>query len=222
MKKKPNTQPTFIIRRARATDLDAIHRLNRELQRYERALRASRLPARSLPRSYVEKLWRTDRRNAGRLFVATAPTCVIAFLACVLESDILESQALAVQITDLIVTARWRGRRVSAALIAMAEEFARKNKARSLAVTTLAENANSRRAYRILGFRESAVTFERPIATHQLVARRASDSRAAAVGSARRVRTGVLTTVCHRGPPLQGIPAQDKSNGIALPRSSTT
>ena len=35
MKKKPNTQPPFIIRRARATDLDAIHRLNRELQRYD-------------------------------------------------------------------------------------------------------------------------------------------------------------------------------------------
>ena len=161
--RNPKAPPPVVIRRARATDLDAVHRLNRELQRYERTLRTSRLPARSLPRSYVEKLWRIDRRNAGRLFVATAPTRVIGFLACAFESDILESHALAVQITDLIVTTRWRGQRVGAALIATAEEFARKNKARSLAVTSLAENANSRRAYRALGFKESAVTFERPI-----------------------------------------------------------
>jgi GNAT superfamily N-acetyltransferase len=167
--KRSKSPPPFLIRRARVADLGAIHRLNQELQRYERALRASRLPARSLPRSYVEKLWRRVRRNAGRLFVATAPSRVIGFLACAFESDILESHALAVQITDLIVPARWRGKRVGAALIAMAEEFARKNKARSLAVTNLAENANSRRAYCSLGFRESAVTLERPIATRRHV-----------------------------------------------------
>jgi ribosomal protein S18 acetylase RimI-like enzyme len=161
--KRSKSPPPFVVRRARVADLGAIHRLNRELQRYERKLRTSRASARSLTRSYVEKLWRIDRRNAGRLFVATAPTRVIAFLACGFESDILESHALAVQITDLIVTARWRGRGIGAALVAKAEEFARKNKARSLAVTTLTENAKARHTYRALGFQESAVTFERPI-----------------------------------------------------------
>ena len=158
----------FVIRRARATDLDAVHRLNRELQAYERKLRASRLPARSLGRDYVDRLWRIDRRNAGRLFVATSPTGVIAFLACILESDILESKPLAVQITDLVVTARWRGNGAGTALIDNADEFAREKDARSIGVTTLAENAKARRAYRALGFVESAVTFERFISARSL------------------------------------------------------
>jgi GNAT superfamily N-acetyltransferase len=111
----------------------------------------------------VDRLWRIYRRNAGRLYVATSPTGVIAFLACILESDILESNPLAVQITDLVVNARWRGKGVGAALIDKAEEFAREKHARSIGVTTLAENTKARRVYRALGFVESAVTFERPI-----------------------------------------------------------
>ena len=157
--------PSFLIRRARRVDLDAIHRLNRELQTYERKLRLSRLPPRSLTRGYADRLWRIDRRNAGRLFVATSSTRVIAFLACILETDILESHPMALQITDLVVTARWRRKGVGAALIDTAQEFARKKNARSIGITTLAENAQARRAYRALGFRESAVTFERRIST---------------------------------------------------------
>ena len=94
---------------------------------------------------------------------ATATTRVIAFMACTLESDMLESHALAVQITDLIVTTRWRGRGVGAVLIDTAELFARDKSARSIAITTLTENAKARHTYRALGFQESAVTFERPI-----------------------------------------------------------
>jgi GNAT superfamily N-acetyltransferase len=160
-----NERCPFIIRRARVADLDAFHRLNRELQTYERKLRLSSLPARSLGREYVDRLWRMDRRNAGWLFVAATPSGVIAFLAYVLESDILESNPLAIQITDLVVTGRWRGKGVGTALIDKAEEFAREKNARSIGVTTLAENAKARRAYRALGFVESAVTFERRIST---------------------------------------------------------
>jgi hypothetical protein len=68
--KDSTAPPSFLIRRARTADLDAIHRLNRELQTYERTLRLSRLPARFLPRDHVDRLWRIDQRNAGRLFVA--------------------------------------------------------------------------------------------------------------------------------------------------------
>ncbi len=164
--KIPKAPPPFAIRRARAADLDTVHRLNRELQAYESELRPSRLPARSLGRDYVDRLWRIDRRNAGRLFVAASPTGVIAFLACILESDILESNPLAVQITDLVVTARWRGKGAGTALIDEAEEFAREKHARSIGITTLAQNTKARRAYRALGFVESAVTFERPISAN--------------------------------------------------------
>jgi ribosomal protein S18 acetylase RimI-like enzyme len=163
--KRLTSPPSFLIRRARAADLDTIHRLNRELQTYERKLRPSRLPARSLARDYVQALLRIDRRNIGRLFVATSPTRVIGFLACILEPDILESHPLALTVTDIIVTARWRDKGVGAALFDAAQGFAYEMKARSISVTTLAENAKARRTYRELGFLESAVTFERRIAT---------------------------------------------------------
>jgi GNAT superfamily N-acetyltransferase len=175
--RKTDPSGRFVIRRARASDLDTVNRLNRELQTYERKLRASRLPARSLGRDYVDRLWRIDRRNAGRLFVATSPTGVIAFLACILESDILELKPLAVQITDLVVMARWRGNGAGTALIDKAEEFAREKNARSIGVTTLAENAKARRAYRVLGFRESAITFERPISARSPQIARSRDRK---------------------------------------------
>lgn len=105
---KTTTAP-FLIRRAREADIDAIHRLSQQLQASDRRLRTSRLPARSLPRSHVDGLRRIDRRsagrrNVGRLFVATSPTGVIAYLACVLQSDLFESNPLAVKITDLVVS----------------------------------------------------------------------------------------------------------------------
>jgi len=154
---------TFVVRRARTADLEAIHRLNRELQAYEKKLRRSRRSARTLPRDYVGALLRRDKRNAGRLFVATASGAVIAFLSCMLESDMLESHPLAVTITDFIVTARWRRKGLGTVLLGCAEEFARDNGARSIVITTLAENSGARRAYGASGFRESAVTFERRI-----------------------------------------------------------
>jgi hypothetical protein len=116
--------PAFLIRRARPTDMDAVHGLSQELQASDRQLRSSKLLARSLPRSHVDGLRRVDKRDAGRLFVAISPTGVIAYLACVLQCDLFEL--------------------------------------RPIAITTLAENARARRTYRALGFRESAITFERP------------------------------------------------------------
>ena len=88
---------------------------------------------------------------------------MIAFLGCVLELDPLEARPLAVRIADLVVTAPWRSRGIAAALIASAECFARESAARALEVTALAVNSKARRAYEGLGFRESAVTFERPL-----------------------------------------------------------
>jgi GNAT superfamily N-acetyltransferase len=142
--------------------MDAVHRLSQELQASDRQLRPSRVPARSLPRSYVDGLRSIDRRGGGRLFVADSSTGPVAYLACALESDPFESNPLAVKITDFVVTGRWRRKGVGSALIDAAENFARERNARSIAITTLAENAQARRAYRALGFRESAMTLARP------------------------------------------------------------
>ena len=158
---------TVLIRRARAADLDVVERLNRELQDYERRLRPSRRPGRALPRSYVEGLLLVDKRNAGRLFVATSGTRVVGFLACALESDVLELEALRARITDLAVAAGWRRRGVAAALIAAAEGFARGKGARWAEITALTQNTAARRAYLALWFRESAVTYERRLTARQ-------------------------------------------------------
>jgi hypothetical protein len=98
-------------------DLVVIERLNRQLQEYERRLRPTRRPGRLLPRSYVEGLFRNDRRNTGRLFVAATGTPVVGFLACLLEPDVLERDALRLRISDLVVVAAWRRSGVAAALI---------------------------------------------------------------------------------------------------------
>ena len=158
---------TVLIRRAGVADLDVVGRLYRELQDYERRFRPSRRPGRALPRSYVEGLLREDKRNAGRLFVATLDTQVIGFLACALESDVLELEALRARITDLAVAATWRRRGVAAALIAAAEGFARGKGARWVEITALTQNTAARRTYLALRFRESAVTYQRRLTARQ-------------------------------------------------------
>ena len=153
-----------VIRRGCTADLDAVERLNRKLQDYERRLRSSRRPGRTLPRAYVQALLRKDKTNTGRLFVATSATRVIGFLACALESDVFEIDALRILISDLVVATPWRRRGVAAALIAAAEDFARERGVQWIEISTLVRNTAARRAYAALGFRESAVTFERRLA----------------------------------------------------------
>ena len=150
----------FEIRRAAGADLDAVERLNRKLQDYERRLRPSRRPARSVPRSYVEGLLRKDKTNAGRLFVATSSGVLVGFLACALESDVLERDARRIYVSDLVVSPAWRRRGVAAALMAAAKGFARKKGVRWVEISALTRNTAARRAYLALGFRESAITFE--------------------------------------------------------------
>jgi GNAT superfamily N-acetyltransferase len=151
----------FHIRRARVADLGTVQKLSQALQRSDRRLRLSRRLASALPRDYVDNLHRVDRCNAGRLLVAVSSNKVIAYLACTLQSDLFESNPLAVKIADLFVTARWRRKRVGAALIDSAVSFARERNARAVAIATLAENVNARRAYRFLGFKEAEVVLAR-------------------------------------------------------------
>ena len=156
-----------LVRRACVADLDLIERLTRHLQEYERRLRPTRSPGRLLPRSYVEGLFRKDSRNTGRLFVAAMGTRVVGFLACLLESEVLERDALRLRISDLIVAVAWRRSGVAAALISAAEGFARGKGAQWVEITALTQNAAARRAYRALRFHESAVTFERRLTARQ-------------------------------------------------------
>lgn len=153
----------LVIRRARASDLDAVDRLNRQLQDFERSLRRSRRSSRSLPRTHAEALIRRNRGKTGRLLVALKGGRVIAFAACVLDTDVFESRPLSVTVTDLIVAKRWRSQGVAAALLVAVDAYARERKAHSISITTLAENGDARKAYRSLGFREAAVIYEKPV-----------------------------------------------------------
>jgi len=155
------------IRRACVADLDAIARLNRHLQEYERRLRPTRRSGRLLPRSYVEGLLRNGSTRTGRLFVAATGTRVVGFLACLLESDVLERDALRLRISDLVVAAPWRRSGLAAALIGAAEGFARGKGAQWVEITALTQNAAARRAYLALRFHESAVTYERRLTARQ-------------------------------------------------------
>jgi GNAT superfamily N-acetyltransferase len=157
-------QTAPLIRRARKSDLTALHHLNVELQDYERKVRPSRRPGQSLRRSYITRLLGIQRRGAGRVLVAVIDERIVAFAACALEKDPLESNPLIVVITDLVVAAPYRSHRIGSALLQSARAFARERNARRLHVSALRRNFSAQRFYRSRGFHEYAVTFEQRIA----------------------------------------------------------
>ena len=109
-------------RKSRAADLAGLHLLNVELQRFERRLRPSRQPARSLPRSYIARLLRRQRHKSTCVWVALAEGTIVGFIAFALRLDPLESSARGVTVTDLAVTARWRRRGLGTSLITVAKK----------------------------------------------------------------------------------------------------
>ena len=167
-------------RKSRPADLVELHRLNVELQRFERRLRPSRRPARSLPRSYIADLLRRQRQKSASVWVAVAEDTIVGFVAFALRLDPLESSPPGVKLTDLVVTASWRRRGLGTSLIKVAEKFARTRRARRLTITTLVNNRPARRMYRALGFKQVYVTFERPLAlrpTAQITKRKSTALR---------------------------------------------
>ena len=152
------------IRPWRPADRPAVLALNAELQDHERAVRPSRRLGAEMTEAYVAGLERrlASGEEDGALFVAEDEgAAVIAFAACFVGEDALESEPAEVVIEDLVVAAGARGRGIGRALVGAARDFARERGVRRIVISALVANADAIAAYRALGFRPLYTRLER-------------------------------------------------------------
>jgi GNAT superfamily N-acetyltransferase len=156
------------IRPATLADRSYLRQAVVELQEYERCLHTSRLPGEQIADVYLA--WIESQTTAnGALLVAEIEGQLVGFVAGWIEEEgaIAETQDSNrfAYVSDIFVSASYRGRRVSGRLLEEVErQLARPGIAR-LRIGTLAANTSAGQAYQRAGFSAYEIVYEKQIAS---------------------------------------------------------
>jgi ribosomal protein S18 acetylase RimI-like enzyme len=156
------------IREYRPEDAPDIERCFVELQEFERGVEPLRARGESLCEKYLKFMFGRAEERGGRVFVAEAEGRVVGFVCLWLrnpEDELVNAPGEYAYVSDLIVTAEYRGRGVGLALLHAAEDFARDGGASRLKLGVLARNTVARRLYENYGFEESTVLMTKELLT---------------------------------------------------------
>ena len=152
--------PNVQIREYRPEDAAQVEECFVELQEYERGVEPLRAEGRKVAGPYLEFMFRRATERSGRVFVADAGGRVVGFVCVWLrnqEDELINAPGEYAYVSDLIVTAEFRGRRLGYELLRAAEDFARAGGLPRLKLGVLARNTVARRLYENFGFEASAV-----------------------------------------------------------------
>lgn len=144
-----------IIRSYRSTDLSAALRCVVELQEFERTLDPRLRPGEEMADAYWAQVLSRCESADGRVFVAEEEARVIGLVAVLAAepfTELDEPPGTYGLVTDLIVSAAYRGRGIGRVLLTHAEAFARAAGAKELRIGVLAANRTARRVYADCGF----------------------------------------------------------------------
>lgn len=142
--------------------------LVRELQAHEHALDDRMKDPSDLGMEYVDRLLSKCALTSGKILVAESTdggglvgyAVVLCRIVCQ-EYD--EVQYEYGEISELAVTASWRGRGIGSRLLQMCEEAVRAHGVKYLRTTALAKNAGALQLYERNGFRERLVELEKKL-----------------------------------------------------------
>ncbi|HET9948092.1 MAG TPA: GNAT family N-acetyltransferase [Longimicrobiales bacterium] len=143
------------IRALETKDLPILRRLVAEMQDFERTIVPRLLPGEAVADAYTEAMCARCEAHDGAVLVAEVDGSVVGFvgIAANLPNDELDephgSYAL---VTDLAVTAVYRGQGIGRALLTAAEEHAISVGAEELRIAVLADNLGAWSLYSSVGF----------------------------------------------------------------------
>ncbi len=148
-------------------DHDAVRSCAIELQDYERALDPRIPPGEQIADRYLDLMLRRCAEFDGVVLVAEADGAVTGFVSVwtrYRSSEPDDDPAEHGYVSDLVVSAKHRGRGIGRALLRAAEARARQAGADTLRVSVKAGNTNALSLYSAEGFESSEIYLEKRLA----------------------------------------------------------
>ncbi len=136
-----------------------------ELQNYERALHATRLPGEGVAEAYLEWLQEQTQNFAGATFVAQSGGVFVGFVVGWIETaDVITETPDSNRfgyISDICVLPAFRGQGVAPHLLRAIERHLGQAGIARLRLSALAANASARACYERVGFTPYEVIYEK-------------------------------------------------------------
>ena len=155
-----------LIREYRSEDQQQVEECFIELQEFERRIEPRRVEGKLVAKKYLQHMFEKCAQTQGKVFVLDDNKRVAGFVsvwAKMKVNGLVNEEAEVAYISDLIVTADYRGQGWGRALLQRAEDYARAQGATTLSLGVLAENRGARKLYNDFGFRENQVEFVKPL-----------------------------------------------------------
>jgi ribosomal protein S18 acetylase RimI-like enzyme len=155
-----------LIREYRAEDSEQVEECFIELQEFERGIEPRRIEGQVVAKKYLQYMFEKCAQTEGKVFVVEADERVVGFVSVwgrIKVNGLINEESEVAEVSDLIVTAAYRGQGLGRALLQRAEDYALALGARMLSIGVLAENTQARRLYNDFGFRENQVKLFKPL-----------------------------------------------------------
>jgi GNAT superfamily N-acetyltransferase len=139
------------------------------LQEYECGIEANRAHWADGGAAYADWMLEESAQNAGAVLVAESDAgTVIALLTCWRSEDatditVVPEARVHLYISELFVAEAWRGKGAAGALLAAAEDHARRIGVAQVTIGSLAANTSARRAYAKAGFDEYEILLRKRV-----------------------------------------------------------
>jgi ribosomal protein S18 acetylase RimI-like enzyme len=159
------------IREYRPEDGQQLEECFIELQEFERRIEPRRLEGSIVAQKYLQYMFDKCAQTQGQVFVLDDEDKVVGFVsvwAKVKVNGLVNEEAEVAYVSDLFVSAAYRGQGWGRALLRRAEEYALAQGATMFSIGVLAENTQARRMYNAFGFRENQVELLKPLRPDEL------------------------------------------------------
>jgi ribosomal protein S18 acetylase RimI-like enzyme len=155
-----------LIREYRSEDTQQVEQCFIELQEFERQIEPRRVEGKAVAKKYLQHIFEKCAQTQGKVFVLEAHEKIVGFVsvwAKVKVNGLINEESEVAYISDLMVTAAYRGQGWGRALLRQAEDYARAQGATMLSIGVLARNTGARRLYNDFGFQEDHVELLKPL-----------------------------------------------------------
>ena len=155
-----------LIREYRPEDRQQVEECFVELQEFERRIEPRRVEGKVVVEKYLSFMFDKCAQTEGTVFVLEDDERVVGFVsvwARLKVNGLINEEAEVAYVSDLFVSAAYRGRGLGRALLERAEEYASAKGATTLNIGVLADNTAARKLYNDFGFRENKVELTKPL-----------------------------------------------------------